>query len=135
MHDQAICLQKFGAFFGETEEANVFGNSGKIFSALAFVLNAKKVYDICFWQHLIDLVRNFDPKFLKFARNQCARTNQRDARAKLEQTKNVRARHAAKQNIADDCHVQPSNLSSLLADCVKVEQCLSGMLVCAVTRV
>jgi hypothetical protein len=104
MHDQAIGLQKFGAFFGETEEVNVFADARKIFSALAFVLNAQKVDHIRAWKHVLDLMRNFDSEFLKFARHECARADQRDARAELEQTKNVRARHAAKQNIADDCH-------------------------------
>src|SRR5439155_25533256 len=104
MHNQAVSLQKFGAFFGETEEANVFADAGKIFSALAFVLNAQKIHHIGFGKYLIDLVRNFDSKFLKFARDQCARADQRDARTELEQTKNVRARNATKQDIADDCH-------------------------------
>jgi hypothetical protein len=75
MHDQTIGLQKFRAFSGETEKANVFADTGKILSALAFVLNAQKVHHICVWQDVVDLVGNFDSKFLKFARNQCARTD------------------------------------------------------------
>src|SRR5207244_8280695 len=46
VHDQAIRFQKFCAFFGQAKQPNVFAEPGKIFSALAFVLNPQKVYDI-----------------------------------------------------------------------------------------
>ena len=62
MHDQTIRLQKFCAFFRQTKQADVFADAGKIFSALAFVLDAQKVHDIGFGQHVIDLVRNLDAK-------------------------------------------------------------------------
>ena len=51
MHDQAIGFQKFCAFFCQAKQADVFTESRKIFSALAFVLNSQKIYDIGFRQH------------------------------------------------------------------------------------
>ena len=86
-------------------------------------------------KHLVDLVRNFDAEFFKLARHERARSDQRDARAELEQTENVRARDAAKQNVADDRDVQPGDASLFLADRVKIEERLRRMLVRAIAGI
>src|SRR4029077_11281424 len=77
MHDEAIRFQKFCAFFRQAEQPDVFAEAGEIFSALAFVLNPQKVYDISFRQHVIDRVRNFDSEFFKVARDKRARSDER----------------------------------------------------------
>src|SRR5206468_7885422 len=119
---QTIGLQKLCALFGQTEQANVFADAGEIFSALAFVLDAQEVHHIGFWQHVLDLVRNLDAKFLKLARHKRAWPDQRHVRTKLHQAENIRARNATKQNVAHDRHAQSRNFSSALADGVKVEK-------------
>ncbi len=53
----------------------------------------------------------------------------------LSQAKNVRARHAAEKNVADDRDVKPGNFSALLTNRVKVEQRLGGMFVRAVAGI
>ena len=56
MHDEAIRLQKFCAFLRQAKQADVFTEPGKIFPALAFMLNPQKVYHIGFRQHFVNLV-------------------------------------------------------------------------------
>ncbi len=60
-------------------------------------------------------------EFFEIARNQRARPDQGDARAKFEQAENVRARDAAEQDVADDDNVQ-SGHSSLLSNRVNIEK-------------
>src|SRR5438045_9686453 len=135
MHDQTIRLQKFRALFRQAEEPGVFTNSGEIFPALAFVLNPQQVHDIGIWKDIVDLVRNFDTEFFELARHQRARPDQRDTRAELDQTENVRTRDATKQNVANDHDMQPGDFSPLLADRVKIEKRLSGMLMRAIAGI
>src|SRR4029077_10773257 len=96
VHDEAIRFQKLCAFFCQAKQTDIFTDSGKIFSALALVLNSQKVYDIDFRQHVIDRVRNFNPEFFKLARDKRARSDERHARAKFQQAEDVRARNATK---------------------------------------
>src|SRR5581483_3682039 len=105
MHDETIGLENLRALFGESEKRGVLTDSGKIFFALTFVLNAQKIHYVHFRQHFIDRVRNGDAKLFEFPRHECAWSNQRDASAQLEETKNIRARDAAEQNVTDNRHV------------------------------
>ncbi len=127
MHDQAIRFQKFCAFFRQTKQPDVFAEPGKIFSALALVLNSQKIYDIGFRQHVIDFVPNFDSEFFKLAWHKRARPDQRHARAEFKQPEDVGARDATEENVANDRDVQASDFSSTFADRVKIEEGLRGV--------
>ena len=59
------------------------------------MLNAQQIYDVRIREDIVDLVRNADAEFFELAWRQRAGTDQRDARAKFEQTKNVRTGDAA----------------------------------------
>src|ERR1041385_5583394 len=135
MHDQAIRLQQFRPLLGQAKQRGVFDNAGKVFFALTFVLDAQKIYNVGIREDIVDLVRNADAEFLELARHQRAGANQCDARAKFEQTKNVRARHATEQNVSDDDDVELVDLFSLFTNRVKIEQPLGGMFVSAVTGI
>ena len=69
MHDQTIRFQKLCALFRQAEEPSVLTDSGKIFLALAFVLNPQEVHDIGIWKYIVALVRNFDTEFFELARH------------------------------------------------------------------
>src|SRR5262245_47513065 len=62
----------------------------------------------------------------------CAKCN---VRAHSAEPPQVRASHAAMQNIADDHHLQTLDSPKLLVDCKEIEQCLSRVSVTAVTSV
>ena len=94
-----------------------------------------KIDDIDRRQDFIDAMRDRDAQFLEFARHQCARPDQRDARAEFEQRENVRARHAAEKNVAEDRDVQAGNLAAAFANGESIEQRLRRMFVRAVAGV
>src|SRR5438874_4397349 len=127
MHDQTLWFQKFCALFGQAEQTNVFAEAGKIFSALTFVLDPQKLYDIGLGQHLLNLVRNFDAQFFKLTRNERAWSDQRDVCAELKQPEDIRARDAAKENVTDDRDVQPGDFPSAFAHRVKIQKRLGRM--------
>src|SRR5438874_8681012 len=102
MHDQTLLFQKFCPLCGQAEQTNVFAEAGEIFSALTFMLDPQKIYEIGLGQHVLNLVRDFDAQFFKLARNQRAWSDQRDARTERKQPEDVRARDAAEENVTYD---------------------------------
>ena len=98
---------------------------GKIFFPLPLVLNAKKIHDIRGRQNVFDTMGNRNAQVFKLARDKRARSNQRDARAELQQAEDVRTRDAAEQNVADDRDMQSGDRAFSFADRVEIEQSLS----------
>src|SRR5205814_8539865 len=74
-------------------------------------------------------------ELFKLARHERAWANERHARAELEETENIRACDATKQNVADDRDVQPGDSASALADRVEVEKRLRRVFVRPVASV
>ena len=99
------------------------------------MLNAQQIDHVGCRQDFIDPMRNGDAELLEIARHQRAGTDQRDARAEFREAKNIRARDAAEQNVADDHDVQSGDRAFLLANGVKIEQCLRRMFVRAIAGV
>ena len=94
----------------------------EIFFALPLVLDAKEIHHVGVGQDVVDLVRDGDAEFFELARHERARADQRHARAEFEQPENIRARDAAKKDVADDRDMETGDLASLFADGVEVEQ-------------
>src|SRR5689334_2992672 len=83
MHDQTIGFQKFCPFFGQAEKRGVLTDAREIFLALTLMLNPQQIDHVSLGQDLVDLVRDLYAQLFKFARDQGARTDQRDLRSKF----------------------------------------------------
>ena len=70
------------------------------------MLNPEQIYDIGGGEDVIDVVRNGDTQLFKLARHQRARPDQRHAGAEFQQAEDIRPRHAAKKNVADNDDMQ-----------------------------
>ncbi len=71
----------------------------------------------------------------EFPRHPHRRPAKRDAAAEFREQMNVRARHAAVQNVAENRDVQPFERAAPVANRQRIEQRLRGMLVRAVAGV
>ena len=76
-----------------------------------------------------------DAKLFKLPRDQGARTDQGHARAEFEEAEDIRARHPAEENVADDRDLKAGDRAFPRPDRVKIEQRLGRMLVRAVAGV
>ena len=69
-----------------------------------------------------DARRTFGRELFEFARHPHGRAAERDARAEFAEQVDIRARHAAVQNVAEDRDVPAFELSLAIADRERVEQ-------------
>ena len=99
------------------------------------MLNPKQIHHVGSRQDFVDVVRNRDTHPFKLTRHQRTRSDQSYARAKFEQTKNIRSRYAAEEDVADDNDMKPGHSTLSFPDCVKIQERLGGMLMCPVTRI
>ena len=74
-------------------------------------------------------------RFLQFARHPHRGAAERDLRAEFAKQMDIRAGHAAVEDVAEDGDVPPIEPAFAIADGERVEQRLRGMLVRAVARV
>jgi len=106
MHDEHVGLAFLKARHVQAEEGDVLAHGGEEAALLTFVLNAQEHDDIGVGQDRIEVVRDLHAKFRKDFRHQRGRADQRHARAELGQRPNIRARHAAEEDIAANHDVQ-----------------------------
>src|SRR5437667_12411780 len=99
------------------------------------MLNPKQIHHVGSRQDFVDVVRNRDTHPFKLTRHQRTRSDQSYARAKFEQTKDIRTRDAAKEDVANDNDMKSGHGTFSCANGVKIQERLGGMLVRAVTRI
>src|SRR5207245_11795351 len=119
----------------QPENLRVFAEPGKIFFALTLLLNPQQIHHVGLGKDIVDLMRDGDAEIFKFARHEGDWPDQRDARAQFDEAKNVRPGDTAEQNISENRYVQTGNFSTLLANRVKIEKRLRGVLVRAIAGV
>src|SRR6266571_3664404 len=105
-----------------------------------FLLDAQQMHDVGAFERFLDACYAANTRSLwsdgfQFARNPHGRATEREPAAEFPQQVNIRAGHAAVQDVAQDGDVQVLNRAETVADSQRIEQPLGGMLVCAVPRV
>ena len=117
MHDQAVGLSRcLARLLRQAEQADVSAEARETLSCRCrSCWIRQKVDDIArSGRNVLDLVRDLGAELSRTPRGtRRAWADERDARAELEQTENVRARDATEQNIADDRDVQAGDFTSL----------------------
>src|SRR2546423_293560 len=122
MHDEAIGLEPFAALLRQAKEPHVFADPWEIFLSLTFVLNPKQIDHVRRLEDFVQVVRNGHAEFFKFVRYQRARADEGHARAEFQEPEDIRARHAAEENVADDSDVQSRDGAFMGPDRVEFQQ-------------
>jgi len=93
------------------------------------------VDDVCVANRLVNIVRNAATHLLKRLRHERGRAAKCHLRAEFRQRPDIRARHAAVKDVAENRHVQPGDFFFVLTNGERVEQRLRRMFVRAVAGV
>src|SRR5690606_28032414 len=102
---------------------------------LPLELDSQEVDAVAARQDRVEAVGDFDSQPLNLRREQRRRPTDDHMRAELRQSPDVRSRHAAVRNIADQCDRQPGKRTAMLPNREEVEQALCGMFVSSVARI
>ena len=114
---------------GQAEEREVFAQRRDEMTVHPLLLDTQHHHDVGTFDRLVDGRGRADVEALDCRRHQRRRAAQADVRAHRLQQQDVRAQHAAVQQVADDRNPQPGEPAFVLADGERVEQRLRRMLV------
>src|SRR5690349_1171479 len=107
VHDHHVRLRESQPRLGHAEHLEVLAQRGEIGALHAFELNPQQHHHVGVGHSFVHVARDVDAEPPDFRRNERRRTTDPDLGAHLREQVNVRAQHAAVQQVADDGHLQP----------------------------
>ena len=135
MHDDDIGLGAGEGALGQAEVARVFVDRGEEVLALALELDAQHHDHVGVAHAGVQIAGASRPRLRSSGGSRVGGPTRRTVRAEGAQREDVRARHAAVQDVADDGHREAVEAALALANGERVEQRLRRVLVGAVAGV
>lgn len=135
VHDEGTGFEPFGAGFVETKDAGVFADGGEMGRGLALVLNAEEHDRVGVFEGGLQVVANADPHGAKAFGDEGAGSGDGDFGAEFLEANDIGARHAAKEDVAEDGDLLPVEGAEFIDKGEGVEQGLGGVGVGTVARI
>ena len=132
MHDRDRVVYPVEALLRHAEETMIFAKRGEQAAGLPFHLNSENIQGVNIRKHVVDAVIYFYSEPLDLFGDECRRSAHRDLRPHCPQSVNIRPRHPAVGNIADNAHTQTVKRTESFFQRIHVQQCLRRMLMTAI---